>query len=74
MRNLSGKYCIVTGAGKGIGKALYEAICKYARMRKCYHITLNVWACNEGALKFYEALGLKPQKIGMEVLLEEAGC
>ena len=22
MRNLAGKYCIVTGAGKGIGKAI----------------------------------------------------
>ena len=57
--------------GKGIGKALYEAICKYAKMRKCYHITLNVWCCNPSAMKFYEKLGLKPQKIGMEAILED---
>lgn len=57
--------------GKGIGKALYEAICKYAKMRKCYHITLNVWSCNENAIRFYESLGLKPQKIGMEAILED---
>ena len=57
--------------GKGIGKALYDTVYKYAKMRKCGSITLNVWACNESAVKFYEKLGLKMQKIGMETLLEE---
>lgn len=57
--------------GKGIGKALYETVYKYAKMRKCGSITLNVWACNESAMKFYEKCGLKVQKIGMETLLEE---
>ncbi len=56
--------------GKGIGKALYEAVCRYAKMRKCYNITLNVWACNESAMKFYQAMGLLPQKIGMEAILK----
>ena len=55
--------------GKGVGKALYEAVCRYAKMRKCYNITLNVWACNESAMKFYQAMGLVPQKIGMESIL-----
>jgi len=55
--------------GKHIGKALYENACRYARLRKCYNITLNVWSCNPGAVKFYESLGLKPQKIGMETIL-----
>ena len=55
--------------GKGIGKAIYEQIIRYAKMRKCYNVTLNVWACNENAMKFYESLGLKPQKIGMETIL-----
>lgn len=55
--------------GKKIGTALYDTICKYAKMRKCYNVTLNVWTCNESALKFYEHLGLKPQKIGMETIL-----
>ena len=32
-----------------------------------YNITLNVWSCNPGAVKFYETMGLKPQKIGMEI-------
>lgn len=56
--------------GKGVGKALYEAVCRYAKMRKCYNITLNVWACNESAMKFYQAMGLLPQKIGMEAILK----
>ena len=55
--------------GKGIGKALYEAVCRYAKMRKCYNITLNVWACNKAAMAFYEKMGLKPQKIGLETIL-----
>lgn len=57
--------------GQGIGKAIYAEILRYGKMRKCYNVTLNVWACNENALKFYESLGLKPQKIGMETILEE---
>ena len=57
--------------GKGIGKRLYENACRYGKMRGCSSITLNVWCCNESAMKFYESLGMKPQKIGMEMLLEE---
>ena len=60
-----------TCRGKHIGKAIYEAVVRYARMRGCYNVTLNVWACNTGAMKFYEALGMKPQKVGMETVLEE---
>lgn len=56
---------------EGIGKAIYDEILRYAKMRRCYNVTLNVWTCNPGALKFYESLGLKPQKVGMEYLLEE---
>ena len=58
--------------GQGIGKAIYRDILRYAKMRKCYNVTLNVWSCNESAMKFYESLGLKPQKVGMETILEEA--
>lgn len=63
-----------TCRGKHVGKAIYEAILRYAKMRKCYNVTLNVWACNEAALGFYRALGMQPQKIGMETILEETEC
>ncbi len=58
--------------GKGIGRQIYNAICRYAKQRHCYSITLNVWSCNASAVKFYEALGLKPQKVCMEAVLEDA--
>ena len=55
--------------GKGIGKKLYAAALAMAREKGCYNVTLNVWSCNPTALRFYESLGLKPQKIGMETIL-----
>ena len=58
--------------GEHIGTAIYNEILRYAKMRRCYNVTLNVWCCNPSAMKFYEALGMKPQKIGMEQILEEA--
>ncbi|MBQ9437700.1 MAG: GNAT family N-acetyltransferase [Lachnospiraceae bacterium] len=58
-----------TQRGKGIGKALYEYVLGYAEKTGCYNVTLNVWACNESARRFYEGLGLVPQKIGMEKIL-----
>ena len=55
--------------GYGVGSALYSYVLDYARGQGCYNVTLNVWCCNPNALKFYESMGIKPQKIGMEVLL-----
>ena len=55
--------------GKHVGKTLYESVIEYAKENGFYNVTLNVWSCNPGALKFYEAMGLKPQKIGMEKIL-----
>lgn len=55
--------------GKHIGKMLYEHVLHFAKQEQFYNVTLNVWACNESAMKFYEACGLVPQKIGMEKVL-----
>ena len=55
--------------GQQVGRALYEAVLGLARSMGCYNLTLNVWSCNESAMRFYEKLGLKPQKVGMEVIL-----
>lgn len=55
--------------GQHIGKSLYEYVVAFAKEQGCYNVTLNVWALNESAMKFYEACGLVPQKIGMEKLL-----
>ena len=55
--------------GQHVGQTLYEAVVEYAKKEGFYNITLNVWSCNPGALKFYESMGLVPQKIGMEYIL-----
>ena len=41
----------------------------YARKNGYYIVTLNVWADNQKALGFYQALGLRGQKLGMEQIL-----
>lgn len=55
--------------GRHIGKSLYEYVLEFARKEGFYNVTLNVWSCNESAMRFYEKCGLKPQKVGMEVIL-----
>ena len=55
--------------GQGVGKQLYDYVLEFARGQGFYNVTLNVWSCNETAMKFYEKCGLKPQKVGMEVIL-----
>ena len=56
--------------GKHVGKSLYDHVIEYAKEEGYYNVTLNVWSCNPGALKFYEAMGLQKQKIGMELVLQ----
>lgn len=55
--------------GQHIGKSLYEAVLAFAKEHCCYNVTLNVWSCNETAMRFYESCGLMPQKVGMEKIL-----
>ncbi len=55
--------------GQHVGKALYDAVLDYARQQGFYNVTLNVWTLNPGAQRFYEKMGMKPQKVGMEVIL-----
>lgn len=40
--------------GKHVGKALYEYVVDYARQNGYYNVTLNVWADNVKAVRFYE--------------------
>ena len=55
--------------GGGVGKALYDYAVAFAKESGCYNVTLNVWALNPSALRFYEKRGMTPQKIGMEYIL-----
>ena len=55
--------------GGHIGTRLYEYVLDVARQQGYYNVTLNVWADNVNARKFYEKIGLRVQKIGMEKIL-----
>lgn len=55
--------------GKGIGRKLYDHAIAFAKKSGCYNLTLNVWADNKNAMAFYENIGMKIQKIGMEKIL-----
>lgn len=55
--------------GSGIAAALYKKACAFARELGCQAVTLNVWCGNDRAMAFYEKMGMKPQKIGMETIL-----
>ena len=51
--------------GKHVGSTVYKYVLGYARSIGCYNVT----TCNPGAVRFYEKMGLVPQKIGMEKIL-----
>lgn len=55
--------------GMHIGSSLYRHVLQFAKEQGCYNVTLNVWACNKSAMRFYENMGLAPQKVGMEQIL-----
>ena len=55
--------------GQRLGRTLYEAALALAKETGCYNVTLNVWSCNPSALRFYERMGMVPQKIYMEQIL-----
>lgn len=55
--------------GQHIGESLFEYIKSEAKRLGCYEITLNVWAGNASAEKFYEKMGLKTKERQMEYIL-----
>lgn len=55
--------------GRHVGSKLYGFVKEFAKVNGFYNITLNVWSENPGAIGFYQRIGLKPYKIGMEKIL-----
>lgn len=55
--------------GLHIGTKIYDYVVNFAKKTGCYNVTLNVWACNPGAMAFYEKVGLTEFKRGMEKIL-----
>lgn len=53
----------------GVGEKLYRYALSYARDRGFYNVTLHVWGGNDGADRFYEKMGMKPQFTCLEMIL-----
>ena len=62
--------CVEEGCrGQGIATALYRHACGYAKERGCGFVTLNVWSGNDGAMAFYEKVGMRSRSVTMETPL-----
>lgn len=55
--------------GRHIGENLFEHVKSEAKRLGCYEVTLNVWAGNTSAEKFYEKMGLKTKERQLEYIL-----
>lgn len=57
--------------GQHIGENLFEYVKSEARKLNCYEVTLNVWAGNTAAEKFYEKMGMRTKERQMEYILKD---
>ena len=48
--------------GQHIGESLFEYVKNEAKRMNCYEVTLNVWAGNASAEKFYEKMRMKTKE------------
>ena len=55
--------------GQHIGESLFEYVKNEAKQLGCYEVTLNVWAGNISAEKFYEKMGMRTKERQMEYIL-----
>lgn len=55
--------------GQHIGEKLFEHVKSEAKRLGCYEVTLNVWAGNTSAEKFYDKMGLKTKERQLEYIL-----
>ena len=55
--------------GQHIGESLFDYVKQEAKKMECYEVTLNVWAGNTSAEKFYEKMGMKTKERQLEYIL-----
>lgn len=55
--------------GQHIGESLFDYVKQEAKRMGCYEVTLNVWAGNISAEKFYEKMGMKTKERQLEYIL-----
>ena len=59
-----------TARGQHVGQALLTFVKAFAVRVGCNRMTLNVWAGNDSARAFYDAMGFAPQRTTMELPLK----
>ena len=52
---------------QGVGTLLMQEINKVAKELNCNRIELSCWSFNKKAIEFYEACGMKVQRLNMEI-------
>lgn len=57
--------------GQHVGESLFEYVKLEAMKLNCYEVTLNVWAGNTSAEKFYEKMGMRTKERQMEYILKD---
>lgn len=55
--------------GKGIGKKLFKYIAEYGKSVGAHSVELSVWEFNEGAINFYNKMGMDTKNRRMEIKL-----
>lgn len=61
----------IAARGQHVGSQLFDFVRRWAEQQGCQSITLNVWAGNESAFKFYQKAGMKIRKTCMEMKLDK---
>ena len=59
-----------TNRGQGLGRKLMDEAKKIAEENNCARIVFNCWTFNENALKAYDHMGFKRQRIMYEMSLK----
>ena len=55
--------------GQHVGESLFAFVKEEAKRLGCYEVTLNVWEGNDGAMAFYQKMGMRPKETQMELIL-----
>ena len=59
----------IQARGRHIGRQLFDHVRRWAEQQGCQSVTLNVWAGNDAALRFYQKAGMYIRKTCMELNL-----
>ena len=57
--------------GSLVGQTLFSFVKEFAKGAGCYDITLNVWAGNDNAVRFYDKMGMFVKETQMELILDK---